>query len=161
MELNLKKGVTAWAPNVNAKCASAKTSGVDLWHCLMGHYVAPYLTTQLFVFQWQFDKAQLYHDAITNDPSDDPTELAYAQQSAANLTATFRAAKGHHHFFSPSCYQHVVLNNKQHEWVSLAVGETTLPDALDRFVRGAENITLFLDTCETPDCNPTCPPPQI
>ena len=159
---NLMRGVSAWNPAVDPDCANEKTAGVDLWQCLMGHYVEQFLSTPMFVFEWQFDLAQLYHDGITENPSRAPAELAYAQESVTNLTRTFVAAKKHHHFFSPACYQHVVLNNKPHNWVGLTINGTTLPDALDTFVKGVKNTTtVFVDTaCNTPDCNPTCPPPQ-
>jgi hypothetical protein len=29
---------------------------------LMGHYLEPYLSAPIFVFEWQFDLAQLYHE---------------------------------------------------------------------------------------------------
>ena len=108
----------------------------------------------------RYDLAQLYHDGIESNPSASPAALTYAQQSRANLTATFEAAQRHHHFFSPSCYQHVVLNVKHADWVKVTVNGTTLPEALDGFVSGTSSRSMVLDDCQTPDCNPTCPPPQ-
>ena len=111
--------------------------------------------------------AQLYHDGITSNPTTLPAAaVAYAQQSRANLTQTFVLAatkRGPHHlhFFSPSCYQHVVLNVKHADWVQVTANGTTLPDALNAFVRGeGQNATILLDDCTMPNCNPTCPPPQ-
>ena len=65
-------------------------------------------------------------------------------------------------FFSPSCYQHVVLNAKHADWVQVTANGTTLPDALNAFVRDkvVGTATIMLDDCTMPDCNPTCPPPQ-
>jgi hypothetical protein len=60
---NLKMGMAAWSPAVDPDCAQAKAAN-DQWQCMMGHYVEPYLSTPIFVFQWQFDLAQLYHDGI-------------------------------------------------------------------------------------------------
>ena len=70
----------------------------------MGHYLEPYLSAPIFVFEWQFDLAQLYYDGIYDNPSGSPQALAYAQESSDNLTKTFASAQRHHHFFSPSCY---------------------------------------------------------
>jgi len=168
---NLVMGSAAWRPAVDADCAHAKASTPDtLWQCMMGHYLAPYLSTPLFVFEWQFDLAQLYHDGITSNPASLPAAAAaYAQQSRANLTRTFvsaaTATHGRHRrrFFSPSCYQHVVLNAKHADWVQVTANGTTLPDALNAFVRDEGVGTaraIMLDDCTMPDCNPTCPPPQ-
>lgn len=158
---NLVSGVAAWSPSVDADCAAAKPTA-DRWQCLMGHYLEPYLTTPLFVFEWQFDLAQLYHDGVTSNPSTTPQALAYAQHSRANLTKTFHAAQHHHHFFSPACYQHVVLNAKHADWVDVTANGTLLPEALNAFVNGssAGSASILVDGCSTPDCNPTCPPPQ-
>ena len=112
------------------------------------------------VFQWQFDLAQLYHDGIYANPSAPAAVAAYAQGSRANLTASFGATAQPRHFFSPSCYQHVVLNNKHSGWMQVTAGSVTLPDALDAFVNGTSTPSTLLDVCTTPDCNPTCPPPQ-
>ena len=128
--------------------------------------ISPHITQYLptpphtFVFEWQFDLAQLYHDGIETNPSSPPTASAYAQTSRTNLTETFYAAQRHHHFFSPSCYQHTVINNKHHDWVSVTANGTKLPDALNAFVSGTGTGFILLDECTTPDCNPTCPPPQ-
>jgi hypothetical protein len=165
---NLVMGAAAWHPAVDADCAHAKASSPDtLWQCMMGHYLSPYLSTPLFVFEWQFDMAQLYHDGITSNPTTLPAAaVAYAQQSRANLTQTFvlaatKRGPRHLHFFSPSCYQHVVLNVKHADWVQVTANGTTLPDALNAFVRGeGQNATILLDDCTMPNCNPTCPPPQ-
>ena len=52
VEENLVKGLAAWNSSVDADCAAAKAGG-DAWQCMMGHYVEPYLSTPIFVFQWQ------------------------------------------------------------------------------------------------------------
>jgi hypothetical protein len=51
----------------------------------MGQYVAPFIKTPMFIFQWQFDLAQPIHDGIYSNPPSGAA-LAYAQQSAQNLT---------------------------------------------------------------------------
>ena len=119
----------------------------------------PYLSTPIFVFEWQYDLAQLYHDAIYANPSSPAAAAAYAAVSRANLTATFRAATRHQHFFSPACYQHVVINSKHEGWVQVMGGQT-LPDAINAFVNGSSTASILVDDCSTPDCSPTCPPPQ-
>ena len=40
--------------------------------------------------------------------------LAYAQAST-NFPNAFRIARSHHHFFSASCYQQVVMNDRKHQ----------------------------------------------
>eukprot|EP00322_Chrysochromulina_rotalis_P018983 CAMPEP_0115877516 /NCGR_PEP_ID=MMETSP0287-20121206/26265_1 /TAXON_ID=412157 /ORGANISM="Chrysochromulina rotalis, Strain UIO044" /LENGTH=379 /DNA_ID=CAMNT_0003333037 /DNA_START=250 /DNA_END=1390 /DNA_ORIENTATION=+ len=153
-------GIPAWGAIMDASCAAA--TPVDIrWECLLGYRVLPYLSTPLFVFQWQFDLAQLTHDGVKTKPSTMP-ELAYAQASAANLTKTFTTAANatsRHRFFSASCYQHVVLNSKHEQaWITLTVNGMTLVDAIGDFIDGhGGNASVCVDTCNTPDCNPTCP----
>lgn len=159
VEHNLQMGDSAWNPSLDADCVAAKSAG-ERWQCMMGHYVEPYLSTSIFVFEWQYDLAQLYHDGIEENPSSSATELAYAQVSRANLTQTFEAAQNHHRFFSPACYQHVVLNNKHPTWLQVTVNNVNLADALRDFVSGNLTSTILVDACTKPDCNPTCPPPQ-
>jgi hypothetical protein len=160
VEENLAKGTAAWNSSVDAGCASATPVLSDQWQCLLGDYVEPYLSTPTFVFQWQYDLAQLYHDGITDHPSVWSSEaLAYAQSSKANLTRTFSAAKRHHQFFSASCYHHVALNNKSPWWLDVTVRNITLSDSLNDFVTGKTSSSILLDECLSPDCNPTCPPP--
>lgn len=156
---NLVRGVAAWNSSVDTDCAGDKGAD-EQWQCMMGHYVEPYLSTPIFVFEWQYDLAQLYHDGIEQNPEASAPALAYAQSSRANLTRTFEAAKRHHHFFSPACYQHVVLNAKHPTWLHVTAGNVTLAAALNDFVSGNSSSSVLLDDCTSPDCNPTCPPPQ-
>ena len=156
---NLVRGVAAWNSSVDTDCDSDKGAD-EQWQCMMGHYVEPYLTTPIFVFEWGYDLAQLYHDGIESNPKASAPALAYAQTSRANLTRTFEAAKRHHHFFSPACYQHVVLNAKHPTWLHVTAGNVTLAAALNDFVSGNSSSSVLLDDCTLPDCNPTCPPPQ-
>ena len=158
------QGVPAWQAVTDSSCAAA-TAPEDRWHCLFGYRVEPYLSTRLFVFQWQFDLAQMTHDGIKDNPSNVSAEaLAYAQASAANLTRTFQQAvaggASGRHFYAAACYQHVVLNTKHGQaWNVLAVEGQTLVDAIDDFVSGVSpNASVHVDACNTPDCNPTCPP---
>jgi hypothetical protein len=160
VKTNLVNGLAAWIPAVDTGCAQAKAAS-DRWQCLMGKYVEPYISTPLFVFEWAYDLAQLYHDGIEDDPSLSSSTLAYAQESRSNLTATFFGAQRQHkYFFSPSCYQHVVINNQHSDWVSVTANGTKLPDALNDFVSGTSSGFILTDACNSPGCNPTCPPPQ-
>jgi O-palmitoleoyl-L-serine hydrolase len=159
VEANIKLGMTAWSPSVDADCSKDKPADQQ-WQCMMGKYVEPYISTPIFVFEWQFDLAQLYHDGIEDNPSGAAATLTYAQTSSANLTKTFAAAQRHHMFFSPSCYQHVVLNTKHPTWAKVTAGGVALADALNDFVIGKTTSSTLLDECKTPDCNPTCPPDQ-
>jgi hypothetical protein len=157
---NFAKGVAAWNSSVDADCASATPVRSEQWRCLLGKYVEPYLSTTMFVVQWLYDLAQLYHDGITSHPSAwSADQSAYAQASRMNLTQTFQAAKRHHQFFAPSCYHHVSLNNKSPWWLDVTVGTITLVDALDDFITGKSTSSIQVDKCSSPDCNPTCPPP--
>jgi hypothetical protein len=158
---NFAKGVAMWKSSLDADCANAfGIVGAEQWQCLVGKEVEPYLSTPTFVVQWLYDLAQLYHDGLTSKPSAwSADQSGYAQASRVNLTQSFNAAERHHQFFAPSCYHHVAINNKSPWWVDVTVGTVKLVDALDDFVTGKSTSSILVDTCSSPDCNPTCPPP--
>lgn len=81
------------------------------------------LPAPLFIFQWQFDKFQLYADNVQVPAS--PDQWNYIHKLGSNLRNTFQNVSA---VFSPSCIAHEVIT-KSH-WSSIAVNEVTLPDAI-------------------------------
>jgi hypothetical protein len=155
----LKRGVPLWNSVMDDDCAAAKggPGSSTLWQCLLGPYSAPYIKTRTLFLNWAFDIAQMGHDGIGVNPSKGSAPiLAYAQQSAHNLTASFQANPAHT-YTSSACYCHTVAFNPS-GWPGLQVGGARLPDIVKGFLRNPAEAARFFDTCNTPGCNPTCPP---
>jgi len=151
----LRRGQLLWKPQVDATCAESKQPST-MWQCSMGKYVAKFITTPLFFFEYRFDWAQLQHDGIRSDPSSPALAEAYAEASASNLTQSFADCPSHHSFFVPTCYYHAIL--KRPEWTTLDINGTKLPDAVYQFVIGQQRGLRLVDySFDTPNYNPTCP----
>jgi len=137
----LQRGVPLWNSIVDATCA-LKFTGGERWKCMQGPWAAYFLdSVDYFVFQFLFDSAQLGHDGAGPN-------TAYAQQSAQNLTAMVRALPNVGGFFLASCFHHTIL--EQPQWATLKIGRYSFEDA---FLNGYQ----VVDTCQTMNCNPTCP----
>ena len=77
----------------------------------------------LFIFQWQFDKFQLYADNVQVPAS--PDQWNYIHNLGSNLRNTFQNVSA---VFSPSCIAHEVITKR--DWSAISVNEVTLPDAI-------------------------------
>ena len=104
----------------------------------------------MFIFQWQFDKFQLYADNVQVPAS--PDQWNYIHKLGTNLRNTFQNVSA---VFSPSCIAHEVIT-KSH-WSAITVNEVTLPDAiacwaeslprdLRDFVKGKSNFGRGLES---------------
>ena len=153
-----RRGAKYWEADPDPACAAHFAAG-ERWRCYLGEYVAPFIRTPMFIFQWKFDLAQLHHDGITANPSSTGDQLQYAQKSAVSLMQSFQQADTsttQHHFFSPSCYYHTVLNRLA-AWTSQTAAGVTFSDALRQFVSDP-TVSLFkVDACSIPGCNSNCP----
>jgi hypothetical protein len=105
----------------------------------------------MFIFQYLFDAAQMGHDGLGSIPNASNT-LAYAQQSAHNLTIS---VEDENFYFLPACYHHTILFDAA--WTTIEAHGIPLMLALQNFMNGATTLRV-VDDCQTPDCNPTCPP---
>eukprot|EP01127_Copromyxa_protea_P020142 TRINITY_DN6676_c0_g1_i3.p1 TRINITY_DN6676_c0_g1~~TRINITY_DN6676_c0_g1_i3.p1 ORF type:complete len:211 (-),score=36.34 TRINITY_DN6676_c0_g1_i3:23-655(-) len=146
----LIRGVPKWVPRVDDDCAKAKTNDT-LWECLLGYHAYPYLSTPAFIFQYNFDLAQMRHDGMKMPTT--PQELAYARESIYNLTSTFRQthATG---VFSASCYHHGVLGVQR--WSELKINNKNLGQVFEEWRKNPSVAHIYQDSCNTPDCNPSC-----
>merc|ERR1711991_33933 len=97
-----------------------------------------------------FDAAQLGHDGIGVAPQPGSPQLAYAIQSANNLTASTSQQS---FVFLPTCYHHTILGIE--DWLKISVQGVTLIEALRDFMEG--NSVHLIDQCNEVGCNPTCP----
>ena len=141
-------GVPYWNGQMHRRCAESQ-SKENVWKCLMGPTVGPFLQTPTFVFQYLFDGAQLGHDGIGN-PTGNAAEMAYARSSAMNLTETTSTQR---YVFLPACYYHTILFSNA--WTTISINNVTLVRAITYFLEGTP--VRLIDKCNSPNCNPTCP----
>jgi hypothetical protein len=96
-----------------------------------------YFPAPLFIFQWQFDKFQLYADNVAIPASRD--QWNYIHQMGNNLRGTFHNLTA---VFSPACIAHEVITKS--DWTSVNVEGVTLPDALQCWAQSLPDAHLDL-----------------
>lgn len=154
-QAGLMLGVPLWNSVMDSTCAAAKTS-TTLWQCLIAYKAAPYISTPTLSLNWAFDKAQLGHDGIGVNPANGPSAvLQYARQSAYNLTQSFYNQQSWV-YTSAACYCHTTTFNAA-GWMYLKIGGAWLQDIVKEFLINPKKPANFIDMCDTPGCNPTCP----
>ena len=77
----------------------------------------------MFIFQWQFDEAQMTADNVAMPSTQAQWNFIHHQGRNTRRTLAQAAA-----VFSPSCISHTVLTKPS--WMRVTVAGTSLPDAL-------------------------------
>uniref|UniRef100_A0A3Q3WLF7 Notum, palmitoleoyl-protein carboxylesterase n=1 Tax=Mola mola TaxID=94237 RepID=A0A3Q3WLF7_MOLML len=154
-EDSIKLGLL-WNGVVPNRCRQLYKRGEE-WQCFFGHKLYP-----VFVVQWLFDEEQLRVENIyMGGQSLSEGQWQYIQNLGRELKTSLR----HVAVFAPSCLSHTAITKK---WMSFQVRGTSLPRALQCWDRSLEanrnNKTPakgcpfhLVDTCQWPQCNPTCP----
>uniref|UniRef100_A0A8C6LFU2 Notum pectinacetylesterase 2 n=1 Tax=Nothobranchius furzeri TaxID=105023 RepID=A0A8C6LFU2_NOTFU len=156
----IKIGLRLWNGAVPDRCRQLYRRGEE-WQCFFGHRLYSTLTSPLFIVQWLFDEEQLRGENIfLGAHSLSEEQWQYIQNLGLELKTSLRDLKtadfGFRSFLSG-------LN-----WVSFQVKGTNLPRALhcwDRSLEATRNNRTpakgcpfhLVDTCQWPQCNPTCP----
>ena len=81
----------------------------------------------LFVFQWQFDEAQMRADNVGSPAT--PAQWNFIHRQGRNLRSSLEAVAT---VFAPSCISHTILTKRA--WTRMEVGGVSLPDALQCWV---------------------------
>ncbi|RVE75694.1 hypothetical protein OJAV_G00001530 [Oryzias javanicus] len=159
----IKNGLRLWNGVVPERCQQLYKKGEE-WQCFFGHRLYSTLTSPLFVVQWLFDEEQLRVENIymgAQSLSDE--QWRYIQNLGLELKNSLRDVTA---VFAPSCLSHTVITKSK--WMSFQVKGTSLPRALhcwDRSLEATRNNRTpargcpfhLVDTCQWPQCNPTCP----
>ncbi|KAE8300939.1 Carboxylesterase notum2 [Larimichthys crocea] len=152
-----------WNGVVPDRCRQLYKRGEE-WQCFFGHKLYSTLTSPLFVVQWLFDEEQLRVENIyMGGQSLSQEQWQYIQNLGRELKNSLRDVTA---VFAPSCLSHTVITKSN--WMSFQVRGTSLPRALqcwDRSLEATRNNRTpakgcpfhLVDTCQTPQCNPTCP----
>uniref|UniRef100_A0A3B4VDG1 Notum pectinacetylesterase 2 n=1 Tax=Seriola dumerili TaxID=41447 RepID=A0A3B4VDG1_SERDU len=159
----IKIGLRLWNGVVPDRCRQLYKRGEE-WQCFFGHKLYSTLTSPLFVVQWLFDEEQLRVENIyMGGQSLSEEQWQYIQNLGRELKNSLRDVTA---VFAPSCLSHTVITKSN--WMSFQVRGTSLPRALqcwDRSLDATRNNRTpakgcpfhLVDTCQSPQCNPTCP----
>ncbi|XP_040892469.1 carboxylesterase notum2 [Toxotes jaculatrix] len=159
----IKIGLRLWNGVVPDRCRQLYRRGEE-WQCFFGHKLYSTLTSPLFVVQWLFDEEQLRVENIyMGGQSLSEEQWQYIQNLGRELKNSLRDVTA---VFAPSCLSHTVITKSN--WMSFQVKGTSLPRALqcwDRSLEATRNNRTpakgcpfhLVDTCQWPQCNPTCP----
>ncbi|XP_041642123.1 carboxylesterase notum2 [Cheilinus undulatus] len=160
----IKIGLRLWNGAVPDSCRQLYKRGEE-WHCFFGHRLYSTLTSPLFVVQWLFDEEQLRVENIyMGGQSMSEEQWQYIRNLGRLLKNSLRDVTG---VFAPSCLSHTMITKSN--WKSFQVRGNSLPRALhcwDRSLEATRNNRTpakgcpfhLLDSCQWPQCNPTCPP---
>ncbi|XP_041839369.1 carboxylesterase notum2 isoform X3 [Melanotaenia boesemani] len=159
----IKIGLRLWNGIVPDRCRQLYKRGEE-WQCFFGHRLYSTLTSPLFIVQWLFDEEQLRVENIyMGGQSLSDEQWQYIQNLGLELKNSLRDVTA---VFAPSCLSHMVITKSN--WMSFQVKGTSLPRALqcwDRSLEATRNNRTpakgcpfhLVDTCQWPQCNPTCP----
>uniref|UniRef100_A0A665TAH5 Notum, palmitoleoyl-protein carboxylesterase n=1 Tax=Echeneis naucrates TaxID=173247 RepID=A0A665TAH5_ECHNA len=159
----IKIGLRLWNGIVPDRCRQLYKRGEE-WQCFFGHRLYSTLTSPLFVVQWLFDEEQLRVENIyMGGQSLSEEQWQYIRNLGQELKSSLRDVTA---AFAPSCLSHTVITKSN--WMTFQVRGTSLPRALqcwDRSLEATRNNRTpargcpfhLVDTCQWPQCNPTCP----
>ncbi|CAL9700727.1 unnamed protein product [Knipowitschia caucasica] len=159
----IKMGLKLWNGIVPNRCRQLYKKGEE-WQCFFGHKLYSTMTSPLFVVQWLFDEEQLRVENIyMGSQRMTQEQWQYIQNLGRELKTSLSDVTA---VFSPSCLSHTMLTKSN--WLTFQVKGTSLPRALqcwDKNLEAARNNRTpargcpfhLVDTCQWPQCNPTCP----
>ncbi|XP_014881843.1 carboxylesterase notum2 [Poecilia latipinna] len=159
----IKIGLRMWNGVVPERCRQLYKRGEE-WQCFFGHRLYSTLTSPLFIVQWLFDEEQLRVENIyMGGQSLSEEQWQYIQNLGLEIKNSLTDVTA---VFAPSCLSHKVITKSN--WMSFQVKGTSLPRALHCWDRSLEAIRNnrtpskgcpfhLVDTCQWPQCNPTCP----
>lgn len=162
---SLKDAVSLAYPVWNSSLPTRCTDTGLTWECFHGHLAnVDRLPYPLFVFEWAYERAQLTSQlGIVGDPNilnEEEEEFMEAYRDFKQ--ETFDVFDTHQGYFFPSCWSHEILTNTE-PWFYTQINSTTLASAISQWDEHVAydivepDINNYPDTCDSVDCNPTCP----
>jgi hypothetical protein len=137
--------------NFNAQfdysCVAALEPVAQGWRCQFGDIVHSFITTPLFIAQYQFDSP--FMNGI--GPPFNASTWTYVSTLRRDMLLQTQDLSSQ---FSPNCYCHGVESYNT-RWNVIRVDNTTASEAVyNFFINGVDSRNV--DTCDTFVCNPTC-----
>ncbi|CAG9764236.1 unnamed protein product [Ceutorhynchus assimilis] len=117
----IRKGMDLWQGRVPRRCREQYLD--EPWRCYFGYRIYPTLKTQIFVFQWLFDEAQMDADNVGAPVT--KQQWDYIHKMGDALRHSFQNVSA---VFAPSCISHAVLTKK--EWQEVKIDDISIADAL-------------------------------
>ncbi|CAG9825104.1 unnamed protein product [Phaedon cochleariae] len=117
----IRKGMELWRGKVPRRCREEYLN--EPWRCYFGYRLYPSLTTELFVFQWLFDEAQMDVDNVGAPVT--KQQWDYIHKMGDGLRQSFENVSA---VFAPSCISHAVLTKK--DWQKVEIDDTSIAEAL-------------------------------
>ncbi|KAJ8001829.1 hypothetical protein DPEC_G00173480 [Dallia pectoralis] len=161
---SIKKGLKLWNGVVPDKCQLQYKKGEE-WQCFFGHKLYSSLSSPLFVVQWLFDEEQLRVENIyLGGQTLSEQQWIYMQNLGKELKNSLKDVTA---VFAPSCLSHTLITKSN--WMTFQVKGTSLPRALQCWDKSFQEANRnsktplkgcpfnLIDTCQSPQCNPTCP----
>ncbi|CAB4056255.1 NOTUM [Lepeophtheirus salmonis] len=108
--------------------SAKKLSAKRLPIVFFGYKVYPLIKSPLFIFQWQFDEAQMIADNVGAPVT--KAQWNFIHRMGDQLRDSFNNVTA---VFSPACISHSVLTKRN--WISIEVDGVTLPDALNCWIK--------------------------
>jgi len=122
------------------------------WKCFHLQYFQPYLITPTIYHEFRFDGANLGFDGVPAPPYSNVT-TNWILTFGTNMTLQLLNLAA---FFSPACTLHEVIDSNYFNDI-IVQGTTFAPVLGNWFLNGNKPVHLT-DSCQTIECNPTCPP---
>jgi len=123
--LTVSTGAHMWRARVPDSCAQSFPG--EEWKCFFGYRIYPTMKTPVFVFQWQFDEAQMTADNVGAPVTQ--AQWNFIHHQGRNIRRTFESVTA---VFAPSCISHTVITKP--DWTKVTVDGITLPDAIECWV---------------------------
>ncbi|CAH0553024.1 unnamed protein product [Brassicogethes aeneus] len=139
-----RKGLEYWKGKVPRRCREEYPN--DPWKCFFGYRIYPHLKTELFVFQWLFDEAQMNADNVGTPVT--KQQWDYIHKMGDALRHSFENVSA---VFAPSCISHSVLTKR--DWQNVKIDDISIAEALHcweqktgkRRLKRLKNNKMFMD----------------
>ena len=149
----VENGVKAWIPEYPQYCIDNSLT----WECFFGNYSFSYIETPSFVFNYQYDYAQLDTDGLMSfhGSYNDLEGVQWAQEQAEYYVDTEIIANGKSNFFFlPGCWDHEIMDKDVLQ--DVYIGEHNLVDAMREWYKGGLQMIRLYDDDWVMNSNPTC-----
>ncbi|XP_050515661.1 palmitoleoyl-protein carboxylesterase NOTUM [Diabrotica virgifera virgifera] len=117
----IRKGMEMWRGKVPRRCREEYMN--EPWRCYFGYRLYPTLKSELFVFQWLFDEAQMDVDNVGAPVT--KQQWDYIHKMGDALRHSFQNVSA---VFAPACISHSVLTKR--DWQNVKIDDISIAEAL-------------------------------
>ena len=143
---------------LGAECARRYGAAADRWKCLFGEYRLPLVRGPVLLSASQYDSFQLLSN-LGMGPPYIGGQLAFAELFRRRTAALMQDLNGTAAVFGPACYGHCITEGSLFWTREVAaragghvVGNVSLADVVDEWVRGHGDTLQAVEACSGFDC---------